>query len=63
MALLLIAPLFLHILFAAIPSPASAASGQWQVLQNNIGIVAMHMQLLKNDRIVIFDRTDFGLSN
>ena len=63
MNLLLIVPLFLHIIFAAIPSPASAASGQWQLLQNNIGIVAMHMQLLKNDRVVIFDRTDFGLSN
>jgi hypothetical protein len=28
-----------------------------------IGITAMHMQLLKNDRAVIFDRTDFGMSN
>lgn len=41
----------------------AAGNGQWQQLQKNIGIVAMHMQLLHNDRIVIFDRTDFGLSN
>ncbi|WJX15697.1 (methyl)glyoxal oxidase [Trifolium repens] len=47
-----------------ITSPVAAAgNGQWQLLQKNIGIVAMHMQLLHNDRIVIFDRTDFGLSN
>ncbi|GAU26898.1 hypothetical protein TSUD_03010 [Trifolium subterraneum] len=47
-----------------ITSPVAAAgNGRWQVLQKNIGIVAMHMQLLHNDRIAIFDRTDFGLSN
>ncbi|EEF52675.1 Galactose oxidase precursor, putative [Ricinus communis] len=40
-----------------------AAGGRWQLLQENIGITAMHMQLLNNDRVVIFDRTDFGLSN
>ncbi|KAF9608922.1 hypothetical protein IFM89_012090, partial [Coptis chinensis] len=33
------------------------------VLQNNIGIAALHMQLLNNNHVVIFDRTDFGLSN
>ncbi|KAE9600134.1 hypothetical protein Lal_00045962 [Lupinus albus] len=32
-------------------------------LQKSIGIVAMHMQLLHNDRVVIYDRTDFGFSN
>ncbi|KAG5030576.1 hypothetical protein JHK82_014184 [Glycine max] len=41
----------------------AAAKGQWQLLHKNIGIVAMHMQLLHNDRVIIFDRTDFGLSN
>ncbi|PON93846.1 1,4-alpha-glucan-branching enzyme [Trema orientale] len=40
-----------------------AAGGQWQLLQPNIGISAMHMQLLNNDRVVIYDRTDFGPSN
>ncbi|XP_004500954.1 aldehyde oxidase GLOX [Cicer arietinum] len=65
--------LFLNILFfpliiiiittVTLPSPAESGSGQWQLLQKNIGIVGMHMQLLHNDRVVIFDRTDFGLSN
>ncbi|KAI4316895.1 hypothetical protein L6164_024826 [Bauhinia variegata] len=44
-------------------SPSEAAGGQWQLLQKSIGIVSMHMQLMQNDRVVIFDRTDFGLSN
>ncbi|CAJ1972515.1 unnamed protein product [Sphenostylis stenocarpa] len=44
--------------------PTSASGGgQWQLLQKNIGIVAMHMQLLHTDTVVIYDRTDFGLSN
>ncbi|KAF5200762.1 Aldehyde oxidase glox1 [Thalictrum thalictroides] len=42
---------------------AAGGGGQWVVLQKNIGITAMHMQLLNNDRVVIFDRTDFGESN
>ncbi|KAI4336813.1 hypothetical protein L6164_015293 [Bauhinia variegata] len=60
-----LSPLFFHILIllAAIPSPSEAGSGKWQLLHKSIGIVAMHMQLLHNDRVVIFDRTDFGLSN
>ncbi|KAI6688316.1 hypothetical protein NL676_025144 [Syzygium grande] len=45
------------------PPRAFAAAARWQLLQSNIGIVAMHMQLLHNDRVVIFDRTDFGKSN
>ncbi|XP_042510592.1 aldehyde oxidase GLOX-like [Macadamia integrifolia] len=40
-----------------------APQGQWDLLQRSIGISAMHMQLLNNDRVVIFDRTDFGPSN
>lgn len=57
-------PFLLHILLAItiMPSPAEAGNGQWQLLQKSLGIVAMHMQLLHNDRVVIFDRTDFGLS-
>ncbi|CAN4122944.1 unnamed protein product [Withania somnifera] len=42
---------------------AYAASGRWDVLMSNIGISAMHMQLLNNDRVVMYDRTDFGASN
>ncbi|GFP95185.1 galactose oxidase [Phtheirospermum japonicum] len=40
-----------------------AASGKWDLLQSSIGIVAMHMQLLHTDRVVIYDRTDYGYSN
>ncbi|PIA57217.1 hypothetical protein AQUCO_00600149v1 [Aquilegia coerulea] len=42
---------------------AAGGGGQWVLLQKSIGITAMHMQLLNNDRVVIFDRTDFGESN
>ncbi|TQD97967.1 hypothetical protein C1H46_016492 [Malus baccata] len=40
-----------------------AGGGKWVLLQQNIGITAMHVQLLHNDRVVIYDRTDFGMSN
>ena len=55
--------IFCQLLLIAQPSLTGAASGRWRLLQNNIGITAMHMQLLNNDRVVIFDRTDFGRSN
>ncbi|KAL5551527.1 hypothetical protein UlMin_001703 [Ulmus minor] len=35
----------------------------WRVLKRSIGISAMHMALLPNERIIIFDRTNFGPSN
>ncbi|KMT20517.1 hypothetical protein BVRB_1g005010 [Beta vulgaris subsp. vulgaris] len=41
----------------------AAENGQWQLLQKSIGISAMHMQLLDDDRVIIYDRTDFGPSN
>ncbi|KAK8984052.1 hypothetical protein V6N11_029381 [Hibiscus sabdariffa] len=52
--------LLLQLLSASL---TSAAGGSWQLLQKSIGISAMHMQLLKNDRVVMFDRTDAGPSN
>ncbi|KAE8670360.1 hypothetical protein F3Y22_tig00112159pilonHSYRG00342 [Hibiscus syriacus] len=52
--------LLLQLLFASL---TSAANGSWQLLQKSIGISAMHMQLLRNDRVIMFDRTDFGPSN
>jgi len=55
--------LIFHMLLLPPPSPAEAYKGQWQLLQQNIGIVGMHMQLLHNDRVIILDRTDFGFSN
>ncbi|MED6169790.1 hypothetical protein PIB30_024603 [Stylosanthes scabra] len=32
------------------------------MLQGSIGISAMHMQVLRNDKVIMFDRTDFGAS-
>ncbi|KAI3767020.1 hypothetical protein L2E82_17101 [Cichorium intybus] len=57
---LLISLLFLLLLHAP---PCRADGGSWSLLLPNIGISAMHMQLLPNDRVVIYDRTDFGTSN
>ncbi|CAH8268953.1 unnamed protein product [Arabidopsis lyrata] len=36
---------------------------RWEMLLPSIGISAMHMQLLHNGMVVMFDRTDFGTSN
>ncbi|XP_042510708.1 aldehyde oxidase GLOX [Macadamia integrifolia] len=44
------------------PSP-SMSGGNWVLLHSSIGISAMHMQLLRNDKVIMFDRTDFGPSN
>ncbi|CAI0435839.1 unnamed protein product [Linum tenue] len=56
-------PLLLLFLASAAAVVADCGGGSWQLLQRSIGISAMHMQLLSNDRVVIFDRTDFGRSN
>lgn len=37
--------------------------GQWVLLHSSIGVSAMHMQLLKNNKVIIFDRLDMGPSN
>ncbi|XVF38717.1 hypothetical protein REPUB_Repub20aG0125900 [Reevesia pubescens] len=55
--------IFLIFLFQILFVLTSAADGSWQLLQKSIGISAMHMQLLRNDRVIMFDRTDFGPSN
>ncbi|OWM75984.1 hypothetical protein CDL15_Pgr009629 [Punica granatum] len=44
-------------------APTSLMAGRWELLQPSIGVSAMHMQLLPNNKVVIFDRTDFGPSN
>ena len=44
-------------------APASAAGGRWELLQDSVGVSAMHMQLLHNDRVILFDRTNVGPSN
>ncbi|XP_060171037.1 aldehyde oxidase GLOX-like [Lycium barbarum] len=41
----------------------SGILGEWRLLHGGIGVSAMHMQLLRNNKVVIFDRTDFGRSN
>ncbi|URE20585.1 hypothetical protein MUK42_11219 [Musa troglodytarum] len=53
---------FLLLLLLVVVS-AAAGGGEWKLLQHSIGVSAMHMQLLHNDRVVVFDRTDFGPSN
>ncbi|KMZ59681.1 Galactose oxidase [Zostera marina] len=44
------------------PNPNNI-TGTWKLLQSSIGISAMHVQLLHTNQLVIFDRTDFGISN
>ncbi|KAL3631734.1 hypothetical protein CASFOL_024718 [Castilleja foliolosa] len=63
---LLISLLILIHLFPATPQILSSypgLHGEWTLVHESIGISAMHMQLLKNNKVVIFDRTDFGQSN
>ncbi|KAI3828752.1 hypothetical protein L1987_02862 [Smallanthus sonchifolius] len=62
------APVLIIILFFSTLPPSSSSSldptkGRWKLLKSSIGISAMHMALLPNDRIITFDRTDFGPSN
>ncbi|RZC87511.1 hypothetical protein C5167_036046 [Papaver somniferum] len=45
------------------PLPPKINGGKWVLLKQSIGISAMHMQVLNNNKVVIFDRTDFGASN
>ncbi|KAL8225732.1 hypothetical protein R6Q57_018289 [Mikania cordata] len=55
--------LIILVTVTAAATTTTEATGNWTLLQSNIGITAMHMQLLPNDRVLIFDRTDFGASN
>ncbi|XP_015896732.3 aldehyde oxidase GLOX1 [Ziziphus jujuba] len=58
-------PLFLilHLSAGASSSLTKASGGHWRLLHQNIGISATHMQLLNNDRVVLFDGAHFGPSN
>eukprot|EP00249_Psilotum_nudum_P001388 c13854_g1_i1 orf=190-1824(-) len=38
-------------------------AGYWELLVSNAGVSAMHMILMPSNKVVIFDRTDFGPSN
>ena len=44
-------------------TPFFGSKGRWHLLQESIGISAMHMQLLRNNKVIMYDRTDFGPSN
>ncbi|PON67491.1 1,4-alpha-glucan-branching enzyme [Parasponia andersonii] len=39
------------------------SGGHWTLLHPSIGISAMHMQLLRNDKVIIFDGLEVGPSN
>ncbi|KAL3639099.1 hypothetical protein CASFOL_017006 [Castilleja foliolosa] len=56
-------PLLLLLLLSRPLTVAAPGGGKWDLLLSNIGVSAMHMQLLNNDRVIIFDLTDFGPSN
>nr|XP_043630689.1 aldehyde oxidase GLOX1-like [Erigeron canadensis] len=59
--------IILLLLVTSIPLSLSlqpdSTKGKWKLLKSSIGVSAMHMALLPNDRIITFDRTDFGPSN
>ncbi|XP_074348587.1 aldehyde oxidase GLOX-like [Apium graveolens] len=55
--------LFLLLANLSLHPAAAITGGKWDLLQSSIGISAMHMQLLNNNRVIMFDRTDFGMSN
>ncbi|KAG8484250.1 hypothetical protein CXB51_023938 [Gossypium anomalum] len=42
---------------------ALSYQGKWKLLKRSIGVSAMHMALLPNEKIVTFDRSEFGPSN
>ncbi|CAL5379570.1 unnamed protein product [Camellia sinensis] len=63
---LLVLLFILLLLLLLNPFPAMCQigrEGEWCLLHASIGISAMHMQLLHNNKVVMFDRTDFGPSN
>ncbi|KAK7337864.1 hypothetical protein VNO77_18452 [Canavalia gladiata] len=62
----ILASIIAHFQLPAVSQTVSSPlgnQGQWHLLQPSIGISAMHMQLLHNDQVIMFDRTDFGHSN
>nr|XP_043618284.1 aldehyde oxidase GLOX-like [Erigeron canadensis] len=54
--------LFLFIFHLHAPPCFAAAGGTWKLLLENTGISPMHMQLLPTDRVMMYDRPDFGTS-
>ncbi|GAB2248333.1 hypothetical protein Droror1_Dr00008215 [Drosera rotundifolia] len=55
--------LLLRLISTAAMVAPPGGRGHWTLLKSSIGISGMHMQLLHDDQVIIFDRTDFGPSN
>lgn len=58
--------LFLLLLFFFFFTSAGGVEinqGEWKLVKKSLGISAMHMALLPNNKIITFDRTDYGPSN
>ncbi|KAJ3674147.1 hypothetical protein LUZ60_006139 [Juncus effusus] len=55
--------IFITLLIIITTTTTLGLPGRWDLLQLSIGVSAMHMQILYTDRVIIFDRTDFGQSN
>ncbi|KAI3933956.1 hypothetical protein MKX01_028262 [Papaver californicum] len=53
---------FSSLIFSLFIEGETATTGNWKLLKKSIGISAMHTVLLPNDRVIMFDRTDFGQS-
>ena len=51
------------LLLVPVAAETQGEGGQWKVLIKNSGVSAMHMALLPSNKMIIFDRTDFGPSN
>ena len=54
---------FWQLLLLDVYPAATIGSNHWELLLPNIGSTTMHMQLLQNDKVIIFDHTHFGRSN
>ncbi|KAI3946338.1 hypothetical protein MKW98_010462 [Papaver atlanticum] len=54
---------FSALIFSLFIGGETVTTGNWELLKESIGISAMHTQLLPNDRVIMFDRVDFGQSN
>ncbi|KAK3011257.1 hypothetical protein RJ639_010608 [Escallonia herrerae] len=59
---ILLVPFPLICFTPAVCQSPSKLSGDWRLLHASVGISVMHMQLLRNNKVVMFDRTDFGPS-
>ncbi|BAT99306.1 hypothetical protein LR48_Vigan10g228000 [Vigna angularis] len=60
--LILVQSMFFEVVIS-IENCTTTKGGHWVELQRSIGISAMHMQVMYDNKVVIFDRTDFGPSN